>query len=142
MSRWPGYVARFIAIGLVGFACVLLYGIFRLGTLFLGRARRRAAVARLRGRLLREAMTLLGATFIKLGQVMSSRPDLLEPETLDELRRLQDRLPPFSFARVRRIVEAELGGAIEERYREFDPLRWRRRAWRRCTAPACPTAPR
>ena len=120
MRRWPGYAARFFWIGLVGFCCALLYGFGRLGTLFLGRERRRAATARLRGRLLREAMTLLGATSIKLGQVLSSRPDLLEPETLDELRRLQDRLPPFSFKRVRRIIEADLGGTLEGHYREFD----------------------
>ncbi|HZS41382.1 MAG TPA: AarF/UbiB family protein [Polyangia bacterium] len=120
MTRWPGQAVRFSAICMVGLAAVLLYGLGRLGTLPLGRERRRAAVARLRGRLLREAMTLLGATFIKLGQVLSSRPDLLEPETLDELRRLQDRLPPFSFRRVRRIVEAELGAPLDERFREFD----------------------
>jgi ubiquinone biosynthesis protein len=122
MLRWPGYVARFFLISLVGLICVLAYGFGRLGTLFVRGERRRAAVARLRGRLLREAMTLLGATFIKLGQVISSRPDLLEPETLDELRRLQDRLPPFSFRRVRRILEEDLGAPLESHFREFDPV--------------------
>ncbi len=120
MRRWPGYAARFLWIGLVGFCSVLLYAFGRFGTLFMGKRRRRAATARLRGRLLREAMTLLGATSIKLGQVLSSRPDLLEPETLDELRHLQDRLPPFSFKRVRKIIEADLGSTLESHYKEFD----------------------
>ncbi|MSP62019.1 MAG: AarF/ABC1/UbiB kinase family protein [Myxococcales bacterium] len=123
MSRWPGYFARFLAIGLVGIACLLLYGLLRLGTLFiLDRERRAASVARIRGRLLREAMTLLGATFIKLGQVLSTRPDLIEPGTVDELRKLQDRLPPFSFARARRIIELDLGSPLSERFAEFDPV--------------------
>ena len=67
-------------------------------------------------------MTALGATFVKLGQVMSTRPDLLDTETIDELRKLQDRLPAFPIERVRRIVEEDLGAPLEERFAEFDPL--------------------
>jgi len=62
----------------------------------------------------------LGATFIKMGQVMSTRPDLLAPETIAQLKHLQDRLPPFSFAKVRRIVEEETGKPLAETYAEFD----------------------
>jgi len=61
--------------------------------------RRSASLATLRGFLLRQAMTTLGATFIKPGQVMSTRPDLFEPQLIAQLRRLQDRLPPFAFGR-------------------------------------------
>lgn len=71
-------------------------------------------VQRLRGRVLRDALTMLGATFIKLGQVMSTRPDLFSPELIGELRLLQDRLPPFSGARVRAQIESELGHPIDE----------------------------
>jgi ubiquinone biosynthesis protein len=51
---------------------------------------------------------------------MSTRPDLLEPETIDELRALQDRLPAFSIARVHRIVEEDLGAPATERFAELD----------------------
>ncbi len=61
----------------------------------------------LRGRLLRETLEGLGATFIKLGQVMSTRPDLFSPEIIEELEALQDDLPVFPDAR--RIVDQELG---------------------------------
>src|SRR5690606_17701811 len=74
----------------------------------------------LRGFLLRQAMTTLGATFIKLGQVMSTRPDLFPPEIIGQLRRLQDRLPPFSFGRVRATIEAELGQPLDELFSSFD----------------------
>ncbi len=119
--RWPGAIIRFLAIFLVGLGCASLYGILRLATFFTrDRQRRAARVARLRGRILRRAMTILGATFIKLGQVMSSRPDLFPPEMIDELRKLQDRLPQFGFWRVRRIVERELSGKLADHFAEFD----------------------
>jgi len=65
-------------------------------------------------------MSRLGACFVKLGQVMSSRPDLFEPELIDELRKLQDRLPPFSFSIVRQTLEAELGKPLDQVFRELD----------------------
>ena len=100
---------------------MLAYAIGRVGAAFAGDAeKRRAAVARLRGRILRRAMTALGATFVKLGQVMSTRPDLLEPETIDELRALQDRVPAFPIAKVRRILEEDLGAPVGERFAELD----------------------
>ena len=120
-ARWLGYFGRVVVIGLVTMAAGLWYGLGRLRTLFIrGREARGSAVARLRGRVLRRTMTVLGATFIKLGQVMSTRPDLFRPEFIDELRALQDRLPPFRYRRVREIVEGELGAPINQRFSEFD----------------------
>ena len=75
---------------------------------------KRARLARLRGRTARLAMTRLGATFIKLGQVMSTRRDLFEPEMIDELRQLQDELPAFETSAVRAIVREDLGKDLEE----------------------------
>ena len=109
---------------LVLLACGLVYGLVRLGILLFvwgGPARRTAALAAARGFLLRQAMTSLGATFIKLGQVMSSRPDLFAPQIIDQLRRLQDRLPPFSFRRVKATLESELGRPLGEVFRDFEP---------------------
>ena len=56
----------------------------------------------------------LGPTFIKLGQVLSGRTDLLPAPYVDALSRLQDDVKPFSFAEVERVVEAELGTRILE----------------------------
>lgn len=74
----------------------------------------------MRGKILRWFVTSSGATFIKLGQVMSTRPDLFAPEMIQELRKLQDQLPGFSYRRVRKIVESELGSSIEAIFVEFD----------------------
>ncbi len=115
------YTARFVVMTLVIAWFVLVYAIGRVSAAFAGDAeKRRAAVARLRGEVLRRAMTALGATFVKLGQVMSTRPDLLEPETIEELRVLQDRLPAFPIAKVRQILEEDLGAPVAERFAELD----------------------
>lgn len=99
----------------------VMYGLRRLTTLAIrDRRERRRAVSRLQGRMLRTLMSGLGACFVKLGQVMSSRPDLFEPELIAELRLLQDKLPPFSFKKVRLAVEAELSRPLEAVYSEFD----------------------
>jgi ubiquinone biosynthesis protein len=57
----------------------------------------------------REALEELGTTFIKLGQLLSSRPDLLPDVYIDELRRLVDQVPPVAFARIEQAIEAEIG---------------------------------
>jgi len=101
--------------------CGLVYGIARLGiALFVWGTPRQRTLDALRGWILRRAMTTLGATFIKLGQVMSTRPDLFAPEIIAQLRLLQDRLPPFSFRRVKATLEAELGKGMDELFASFD----------------------
>jgi ubiquinone biosynthesis protein len=114
-------VLRALALLAVLLIFLAVYGVRRLGTLTLAdkRARRRE-LARLQGKLLRVAMSTLGACFVKLGQVMSSRPDLFEPEMIDELRQLQDQLPPFAFAKVRRAVEGAFNQPLEQLFSEFD----------------------
>lgn len=63
----------------------------------------------------------LGPAFVKLGQLLSSRPDLLPLPYLDALARLQDSVEPFSFAEVERIVEQELGVRLSKGFASFDP---------------------
>jgi len=112
---------RFATVSLLSVGFAITYGICRLATLFIwNRDKRRRAVNRVRGRLLRWWMTFLGATFIKLGQVLSARPDLLPTEIIAELRRLQDNVPPFSGGKAKRIVAAELGKPIDELFDTFD----------------------
>lgn len=121
MLRWPGNALHFLFLILVLLLCGVVYGIARLGiALFVWGPRREPAVHTLRGWLLKQAMSTLGATFIKLGQVMSTRPDLFAPEVIEQLRTLQDRIPPFAFRKVRPILEEDFGKPIEELFSELD----------------------
>src|SRR5690349_6266656 len=121
LLRWPGNIVHGLHLFLVLLFGGLIYLFARIGTLFIfPKARRARAVGKLRGWLLRQGMTSLGATFIKMGQVMSTRPDLFSPEVIAQLRRLQDRLPPFRFATVKRVLEADLGKPLADLYSEFD----------------------
>lgn len=102
---------------------LLIYGARRLLTLTIRDAKkRRAQVAALQGEVLRRGMSHLGACFVKLGQVMSSRPDLFEPELIDELRKLQDKLPAFPFSTVQKTIEADLGKKVDQIFSEIDPV--------------------
>lgn len=62
---------------------------------------------------LREVLTHLGPTYIKVGQALSTRPDLIRKDFLDELTKLQDQLPPFDHNQAMRIIEAELDRDLE-----------------------------
>ena len=116
-------VRRLLTIGLITGVGLMIYAVGRAGTLFVFNAeRRRRAVARLRGRVVRRALTALGPTFVKLGQVLSSRPDVFPPAMIDELRLLQDRLRPFPFRVVRRIIEADLHAPLADHFRNFDEV--------------------
>lgn len=71
-------------------------------------------------RRLRVAMDELGGSFVKLGQLLSLRPDLIPDEYCEEFSRLQDEVTPFDFSEVRKIVEEELKHKIEEIFSHFD----------------------
>src|SRR5438093_7375343 len=62
----------------------------------------------------------MGPTYVKFGQVLSTRPDIVPPEYIAALESLQDRVEPFSFADVERIVEEELKVRISKLFHEFD----------------------
>ncbi len=81
----------------------------------------REQVARLsRPERLRLVFEELGPTFIKLGQLLSTRPDLIPADFLDELAKLQDEVPPFSLTEVQAIIKEELGRSPEELFHYFD----------------------
>jgi ubiquinone biosynthesis protein len=69
---------------------------------------------------IRLALTELGPTFIKLGQLLSTRPDLVGPELADELRQLQTNVRADRPEYVRDVIETELGQPIDELFQEFD----------------------
>jgi predicted unusual protein kinase regulating ubiquinone biosynthesis (AarF/ABC1/UbiB family) len=69
----------------------------------------------------RQILTHLGPTFIKVGQALSTRPDLIRKDFLEELVKLQDQLPPFPTPIAFAILEAELDRSVSEAYREISP---------------------
>ena len=88
--------------------------------LFVRRAKSVAALPE--GRRLAAALTDLGPAFIKLGQALSVRPDLVGDEIADELTSLQDDLPPFDSAAARAVVAAELGKPVADLFSTFDDI--------------------
>ena len=72
-------------------------------------------------RRLRLALAELGPTFIKLGQILAARGDLLPPPVVRELRRLQDEGPVVSFSEIRGVIERELGRPLEQSFPEINP---------------------
>jgi ubiquinone biosynthesis protein len=75
-----------------------------------------------RGRHLREMLDELGPTFVKFGQLLSTRPDIVPPDIIAELRSLQDDVRPFPFADVERVVGEELGQPIARLFTEFEEM--------------------
>jgi predicted unusual protein kinase regulating ubiquinone biosynthesis (AarF/ABC1/UbiB family) len=70
---------------------------------------------------LRKVLTYLGPTFIKVGQALSTRPDLIRKDFLEELIKLQDQLPPFDNQIAFSIIESQLGLSVDRAYREISP---------------------
>ncbi|HUS62976.1 MAG TPA: AarF/UbiB family protein [Kofleriaceae bacterium] len=120
--RWPANFLRGLFLFFFLLVVAAVYGIGRLWLWISVRdaAKRVSRVSRWRGRVMRRSMTMLGATFIKMGQVLSSRPDLLAPETIAELKILQDRLPAFGYRRAARTIERELGKPVGELFAELE----------------------
>ncbi|MFQ5775792.1 MAG: 2-polyprenylphenol 6-hydroxylase [Kiloniellaceae bacterium] len=90
------------------------------GVLWLARLRPRPRVEGRPGQKLARALTELGPSFIKLGQFLSTRADLLGEQLAADLSDLQDRLPPFPSGEARATVEAELGRPLDELFHSFD----------------------
>lgn len=79
------------------------------------------AEAAAEGAELADDLEAMGPTFVKLGQVLSTRSDLLPPPYLEALSRLQDRVEPFPYEEVERIVGEELGVRLSKAFSRFDP---------------------
>jgi len=80
----------------------------------------------------------LGPTFVKLGQLLSTRPDIIPPAYATALSRLQDRCEPFPFAQVEEILTEELGVRLSKAFSHFEARsHWLRRRLRRSTRRSC-----
>jgi ubiquinone biosynthesis protein len=73
-----------------------------------------------RGQHLRDLLDELGPTFVKFGQLLSTRPDVVPPDIIAELRGLQDDVRPFPFEQAERVIVEELGNSIDRLFLEFE----------------------
>ena len=111
---------RFLVVARQFLPLLLAYARDRKRFLVFGSPRRvTSEQRRKRAQSLLDSLLTLGPTFIKLGQLLSTRPDVLPPEYIDEFAALQDRVPPADWDRAKVVLEDELG-PVEERFAEFD----------------------
>ena len=73
-----------------------------------------------RGAHLRDLLDELGPTFVKFGQLLSTRPDIVPPDIIAELRGLQDDVRPFPFEQAERVIVEDLGNSIERLFLDFE----------------------
>jgi len=90
-----------------------------IGLQMVSRKRREKIEKLSRAERVRMALEDLGPTFIKMGQILSTRPDLLPVEFIQELGKLQDSVPPFAFDHVQRIIKTEIGNPLEKLFKDF-----------------------
>jgi ubiquinone biosynthesis protein len=79
------------------------------------------SLASARGQHLREVLEELGPTFVKFGQLLSTRPDVVPQDIISELRALQDDVRPFPFEQAERVIEEDLGNSLERLFVDFSP---------------------
>ena len=111
---------RFVIVAYQFLPLIIAYTRDRNRFLFFGRGRTVAPeTRRKRARALLQSLLTLGPTFIKLGQLLSTRPDVLPPEYIEEFEQLQDDVPPAEWAGAKAVIEADIG-PIEETFETFD----------------------
>ncbi len=113
-KRWPQVIGRVFAL----LTPALSFGLSLLFDKLTGSIPRNE---QRRAEQLREIVTQLGPAYIKIGQALSSRPDLVPPAYLEELTLLQDQIPPFSNETAFRFIKEELGARPEEIFAELTP---------------------
>lgn len=111
-------VLRCLFIALACASALVVYGVRRIALGFATSAERE----RLRGEVLTKLLERLGATFIKFGQILSTRPDVLGPGYTGALAELQDAVPPAPFEKIRRVLESELGPERFARITSIEPI--------------------
>lgn len=96
--------------------CVIAYALLRHNAIFFWRGEPTFA----KGRKFARSLEQLGPTFVKLGQMLSTRPDLIGQDVALALTELQDRVPPFPTKQVHKIIEEQLGKPTKELFASFD----------------------
>jgi predicted unusual protein kinase regulating ubiquinone biosynthesis (AarF/ABC1/UbiB family) len=123
ISLKPAYVSRYAAIGklMARYGQADLMRQIGLESLAGSEPKQPAANGKARPEALADDLEQLGPTFIKLGQLLSTRADFLGPEYLAALARLQDHVEPLPGGMVEQIIEQELGVRISKAFEEFEP---------------------
>lgn len=122
--RWPARQARLASTGWMLAKVVASYRWYGIRSAFMSRAGAQAALDDLHAsnaRRFYDTSVQQGGAFLKVGQMMSARPDLLPGGWVQELAGLQDAVPAAPFEHVREVVEQDLGGTLEELFAEFEP---------------------
>ncbi|MBT8350260.1 MAG: AarF/ABC1/UbiB kinase family protein, partial [Deltaproteobacteria bacterium] len=91
-----------------------------IGLQMISRKRRERVEKMSRAERIRMALEELGPTYVKLGQILSSRPDLVAPDFIEEFSKLQDKVPPFPYLEAKEIIQSELGSTLELLFDYFD----------------------
>jgi len=113
---WRPWLAALRLLQVAWFSASFVFG--WLGDYLLGE---RASEVGKRAEQLRDILIHLGPTFIKVGQALSTRPDLVRVDYLAELEKLQDRLPPFSTELAFQIIETDLDRPLRDAFRDISP---------------------
>ena len=92
-----------------------------LGSLVPGRKKADAPKVRV-GERIRLVLQDLGPSFVKLGQIVSTRPDIIPADIIEELKKLQDEVPPEPFESIRPMIEQELGGPLDAIFEAFEEV--------------------
>jgi len=117
---WARYSQRPTARMAALMACGLRVGFLALRSKFAKDPAKKSELNTRAGMQMRRELLQLGPTYVKFGQIISCRPDLVPDEYIVELKKLQDEVPPFSGTRAKAILEEELGKPIAELFKEFD----------------------
>ncbi len=91
-----------------------------IGLQMISREKRESVEKLSRAQLMRLAIEELGTTFIKLAQILSTRPDIIPADVIKEFEKLQDEVPPFEYVQAKEIIENELGDSIDTFFDSFD----------------------
>lgn len=123
-KRWPARLKRLSVTGWMLTRVVASYRLWGTRSAFLPSGMQQAALTALHrknARRFRKTSLEQGGAFLKIGQILSSRPDLLPAAWVEELAQLQDQARPETFEAVRAVIEEELGTPLEELFQSFDP---------------------
>jgi ubiquinone biosynthesis protein len=124
IARWPGLSARAAGVGWLLTQIAGSYRLHAIESAFVPAETARARLGALHARNARrfaDGSLRFGGAFLKIGQLLSARPDLLPAEWLEALAPLQDQVPPADWDDVRAQIEEDLGAPIASRFAAFDP---------------------
>jgi len=121
-DMWESYSERPIARQMALGAGAVRVGIVALRARFAKDPAKKSALFSQAGAAAVKELVKLGPTYMKLGQIVSCRPDLVPDECVEELKLLQDQVPAFGGARARKILEEQLGKPVDELFSEFDDV--------------------